>query len=71
VTNQNPANTTAGSSKKNGKNRIGMTTRRASGNMSMKPPSTPEIAPEAPSDGMAEVGLKIAWVSEANSPQAR
>jgi hypothetical protein len=71
VRNQSPANATAGSSKKNGKNRIGMTTTScAKGNMSMKPPSTPEIAPEAPSAGIVEVGLNTAWVSDAHRPQA-
>jgi hypothetical protein len=45
-----------GISKKNGKKRIGITTTScASGNMSMKLPRTPEIAPEAPSAGTADV----------------
>ena len=72
VKNQNTANRIAGTSKKNGKNRTGiMTTSRASGNIMMKLPSTPAIAPEAPSAGTVEVGLKNAWVIDADSPQAR
>jgi hypothetical protein len=46
-------------------------TSRAKGNIRMKLPSTPEIAPEAPSAGTVEVGLKIAWANEATKPQIR
>ena len=72
VRNQSPAKKMAGTSKKNGKKRIGiMMTSRASGNMRMKLPSTPAIAPEAPSAGIVDVGLKIACATDAHRPQAR
>src|SRR3984893_7812264 len=49
----------AGTSKKSGMNTIGTTTTtRARGNSPMKHPRTPAIAPEAPSAGTVEVGLK-------------
>src|SRR6202040_2378299 len=53
--NQNPRYKTAGTSKKKGKKKIGnSTTSRAVGKNSRYAPSTPAIAPEAPTDGTVE-----------------
>jgi hypothetical protein len=39
--------------------------------MTMYAPSTPEIAPEAPSDGMIEFGSTKTWASDPTRPASR
>src|SRR6185503_19618478 len=68
---QNPRKVTAGSSKKNGKNRIGTSTiMRAKGKRKKYAPITPAIAPEAPTVGTVELGLVNQCTTPAASPHS-